>query len=125
MNFKIKIRNKEYSVELKEERRGIRIKIGNKEFIFVSIKEDIVFKPQNISDNKDSSRKEIISSLSGIVTSIFVKEGEIIKSGQKILILSAMKMENEIVSEGSGKIEKIMVKENQQIKEGDILVILK
>ena len=125
MNFKIKIRNKEYSVELKEERRGIKIKIGSKEFIFGSIKEDVVFNPQNISDNKDSSRKEIISSLSGIVTSIFVKEGEIIKSGQKILILSAMKMENEIVSEGSGKIEKIMVKENQQIKEGDILVILK
>lgn len=121
MDFKIKIKNKEYSIELKEERGRVKVKIGNKEFVFGSNKKEELLVS---SIKKDSSVKEIVSSLSGIVTSIFVKEGEIIKAGQKVLILSAMKMENEIVSESEGKIKKVMVKENQQVKEGEVLIVL-
>jgi biotin carboxyl carrier protein len=124
MDFKIKIKNKEYQIGLKEERGMVMVKIGNKEFVFGSTKEDLLPNIQESSINKDCSRKEIVSSLSGIVTSLFVKDGEIIKAGQKVLILSAMKMENEIVSEGEGKIKKVMVKENQQVKEGDVLIVL-
>ena len=124
MDFKIKIKNKEYQVGLKEEKGRVRVKIGNKEFVFGSIKEEFASNIQESLISEDSLRKEIISSLSGIVTSLFVKEGESIKAGQKVLILSAMKMENEIVSENAGKIKKIMVKENQQVKERDILIIL-
>ena len=124
MDFKIKIKNKEYQVGLKEEKERVRVKIGNKEFVFGSIKEEFASNIQESLISEDSLRKEIISSLSGIVTSLFVKEGESIKAGQKVLILSAMKMENEIVSENAGKIKKIMVKENQQVKEGDVLIVL-
>jgi biotin carboxyl carrier protein len=121
MDFKIKIKNKEYHIELKEEKGRVKVKIGNKEFVFGSNKKDELL----ISSVKnDSFSKDIVSSLSGIVISIFVKEGEIIKAGKKVLILSAMKMENEIVSESEGKIKKIMVKENQQVKEGEILIVL-
>jgi len=122
MDFKIKIKDKEYHIELKEEKGGVKVKIGDKEFAFGSKKEKIL--TQSSSIKKDSSKKEIVSSLSGLVTSVFVKEGENIKAGQKVLTLSAMKMENEIVSENGGKIKKILVKENQQVKEGEVLIVL-
>lgn len=124
MNFKIKIKDKEYHIELKEERGRVKVKIGNKEFVFGSNKEEARLNTEASSIKKDFLKKEIVSSLSGMVTSIFIKEGESVKAGQKLLILSAMKMENEIVSENQGKIKKIMVKENQQVKEGDVLIIL-
>jgi len=122
MDFKIKIKGKEYAIELKEERRGVKVRIGDKEFVFGSKKEEFTAQPSSVK--KGSSEKEIVSSLSGVVTSIFVKEKEIIKAGQKVLTLSAMKMENEIVSESEGKIKKISVRENQQVKEGEVLIIL-
>lgn len=124
MDFKIKIKNKEYSIGLKEERGKVLIKIGNKEFVFGSKKGEVSSEGHSSLVRKDVFGKDIASSLSGIVTSIFVKEGETIRVGQKVLILSAMKMENEIVSESEGKIKKIMVKENQQVKDGEILIIL-
>lgn len=122
MEFKIKIKGKEYLIGLKEERGGVKVKIGEKEFVFGSAKEE-ASPAQSSPVKKDSSKKEIVSSLSGVVTSIFVKEGESVKAGQKVMTLSAMKMENEIVSESDAKIKKILVKENQQVKEGEVLII--
>jgi biotin carboxyl carrier protein len=121
MDFKIKIKGKEYHIELKEEKGLVKIKIKGKEFVFGSNRKEALL---NAQTSKGSSRKEIASSLSGTVIAVFVKEGENIEAGKKLLILSAMKMENEIVSESAGKIKKIMVKENQQVKEGDVLIIL-
>lgn len=121
MDFKIKIKNKEYHIELKEEKGKVKVVVGNKEFVFGSKKEENI---SSSSTKKDSFKKDIVSSLSGVVATIFVKEGEVIKAGQKVLILSAMKMENEIVSESAGKVKKILVKENQQVKEGEVLIVL-
>jgi biotin carboxyl carrier protein len=124
MDFKIKIKDKEYHIGLNEEKGKVKVKIGNKEFVFGSSKKEELSNTPTSSIQKDTFKKEIVSSLSGIVTSVFVKESEDIKTGQKVLILSAMKMENEIVCECCGKIKKVMVKEDQQVKEGEVLIIL-
>jgi biotin carboxyl carrier protein len=68
--------------------------------------------------------KEIKTPLSGIISEIFVKQGEEIKFGQKLIILSAMKMENDILSETRGVIKKVLVTKDQKVKEGEILIIL-
>jgi len=65
--------------------------------------------------------KEIRAPITGAISKIFVKEGEKIERGQKILNLSAMKMENEIISESTGKIKKINVKEGQLVKANELL----
>ncbi|MFA5729611.1 MAG: acetyl-CoA carboxylase biotin carboxyl carrier protein subunit [Candidatus Paceibacterota bacterium] len=120
MDFKIKIKNKEYQVELKENGGAVKIKVGGKEFVFGSNKGLI----EAQSATKKDLSKEVVSSLSGVIINIFIKEGEKVKSGKKFLTLSAMKMENEIVAENDCKIKKILVKENQQVKEGEVLIIL-
>lgn len=123
MDFKIKIKNKEYQIELKENCGAVKITIGGKEFVFGPNKGSSL-KGEQSTIKKGSLNKEISSSLSGVVTNIFIKEGSHVKAGKKFLTLSAMKMENEIVAENDCKIKKILVKENQQIKEGEILIIL-
>ncbi len=121
MDFKIKIKNKEHHIELKENGGAVKVKVGEKEFVFGKNKEGLI---TTQSAKKDSLNKEVISSLSGVVTNVFVKEGESVGTGKKFLTLSAMKMENEIVAENDCKIKKILVKENQQVKEGEGLIIL-
>ena len=49
------------------------------------------------------------SPLPGVILDIFVKEGETVKKGQKLVCLEAMKMENNIDSDKDGKIVKINV----------------
>lgn len=123
--MKIKIKNKEYEVEIIDNNQEkIIIKVEGKEFDFSVNKENNIENISLSSVKKDNLEKEIRAPLTGIISDIFVKEGEEIKQGKKLLILSAMKMENEIVSTHNSKIKKILIEKNQKIKEGDLLITL-
>ncbi len=129
MKLRINIKGKEYDVEITgdEADNKVKIIIGGKEFAFdmdEKIKEEEASVARTVMPKRDLSKKEIKASLAGVISDIFVKEGEVVKNGQKILTLSAMKMENEIVSELEGKIKKISVKKGQKVKEGEILIVL-
>ena len=67
---------------------------------------------------------EIKAPLPGVIISIPVKEGDLVKKGQAILIIEAMKMESEIAAPEEAKIAKILVKERSLVQEGDVLMIL-
>ena len=54
----------------------------------------------------------------------FIKKGEIIKKGQTLLIIEAMKTMNEIVADKDGKILEILVEDEQPVQFGDPLVII-
>jgi glutaconyl-CoA/methylmalonyl-CoA decarboxylase subunit gamma len=122
--MKIKIKNKEYEVEIIDSNQGkVSIKIGDNWFDFFS--KEHTEKLSSISSSKNIiSEKEIKAPLSGTISEIFVKEGDEIKQGDKLLILSAMKMENEIVSTCDSKIKKILIEKNQKVAEGDLLISL-
>ena len=126
MKLKLRIKEKEYQVEILEEAQDqIKIKIGEKEFFFGNRKEkDKIAVAETAFPKRNFSKKEIKVPITGIVSKIFVKEGEFIKKDQKLLILSAMKMENEIISENDGQVKEIKVKENQTVNIGDILMVL-
>ena len=64
------------------------------------------------------------SPLPGVILELFVKEGDIVTKGQKLLCLEAMKMENNIDSDKDGKIIKINANKGDSIMEGDILVTI-
>ncbi len=58
----------------------------------------------------------------GKILRILVKEGEQVKTGQGLLILEAMKMENEIPAPKDGVVKKILVKEGDTVNTGDPLI---
>ena len=124
MKLKLKIKGKEYQVEILEEGNGVKIKIGNKEFFFGEKEKEEIAVAQVSFPKRNFSKKEIKAPIAGIISEILVKEGDFIKREQKVLLLSSMKMENEIVSDFEGRIKEILVKKNQEVKEGDTLIIL-
>ncbi|MCX5777541.1 MAG: acetyl-CoA carboxylase biotin carboxyl carrier protein [Candidatus Firestonebacteria bacterium] len=54
----------------------------------------------------------------------FVKEGDLIKEGQTICILEAMKLMNEIKAETKGRIVKILVENGQAVEFGQALFVV-
>jgi biotin carboxyl carrier protein len=60
----------------------------------------------------------------GRITSILVKEGELVEEGTPLLILEAMKMQNEFGSPIAGKVKSISVHEGATVKKDSILITI-
>lgn len=65
---------------------------------------------------------EMTAPLPGTVIEVFVKAGDIIESGQVIVIIEAMKMKNSIRSTRAGKIEDVLISVNQTVAHKQVLV---
>lgn len=71
-----------------------------------------------------STQSAIKSPLPGVILDIKVKEGDVIKKGQVVLILEAMKMENSISADRDGKVAAIKVGKGESVLEGNDLIII-
>ncbi len=68
------------------------------------------------------SQAELTAPIPGKVFKIIAKPGDAVKTGDLILIIEAMKMENEITAECDGTIAAIPVNEGDNVAAGDVLV---
>ena len=67
---------------------------------------------------------EATAYMPGRVTAVLAAEGEDVTSGQGVLVLEAMKMENEIQSDIDGRLEKLLVEVGQTVDGGDPLFVV-
>ena len=66
----------------------------------------------------------IKSPLPGVILDVFVREGDTVKMGQKLLLLEAMKMENNIEADKAGKVISIKRQKGDSVMEGDVLIVI-
>lgn len=64
------------------------------------------------------------SPLPGVILDIKAKVGDVVKKGQTILVLEAMKMENNIQATADGTITKISVEKGASVLEGTELLVI-
>jgi oxaloacetate decarboxylase alpha subunit len=62
--------------------------------------------------------------LAGNIFKVNVAAGQVVRSGDVIMILEAMKMETEVRSPESGTVQSVLVKEGDAVQVGDILLTL-
>lgn len=67
---------------------------------------------------------DITAPLPGKIISIDVKVGDVVKEGEVVAVLEAMKMDNEIESEYDGKIISVEVSEGEKIPAGAVIVTI-
>lgn len=68
--------------------------------------------------------RPINAPLPGVVIKINAKVGDKVSTGDTILVLEAMKMENNITADSNGTIKAILCKEGDQVQSGQALVEL-
>jgi biotin carboxyl carrier protein len=65
---------------------------------------------------------KIISFIPGTIIKVFVANGQAVKSGDKLLILEAMKMNNIITAPMNGKIKKLHVSDGDKVANKQLLI---
>jgi biotin carboxyl carrier protein len=66
-------------------------------------------------------RQQVVAPMPGKVVRVLVTAGDKVESGQGLLVVEAMKMQNEIRSPKSGTVERLLAKEGQPVNAGEIL----
>ena len=60
----------------------------------------------------------------GKVLEVKVKAGDAVKSGDVLMILEAMKMQNEIMAPADGTVSDVRVSAGQTVSTGDVMIVL-
>jgi propionyl-CoA carboxylase alpha chain len=58
----------------------------------------------------------------GTVVEVLVQAGDAVKSGDTLLVLEAMKMQNAILANIKGRIRKIYAKQGDSVSQRDLLI---
>jgi 3-methylcrotonyl-CoA carboxylase alpha subunit len=133
--------NTEYKVTPEEIKSGhLKIQIGNRiikaivtngeneKFVFIN---GNVFKVKPVEltgrkkrRKKESDESDLDSPISGKIIDIAVKKGDMVKKGDILIIIEAMKMEYLIRAPYKGTVKKIHFKKNDQVEIGQTTVEL-
>ncbi len=122
---KISIDGNIYEVNIKEFRMNGNIHSIDKVSPALRPEGSVVARVGTRKKSEVISGDGILAPMPGVIISIKVKEGERIKSGDHVLTIEAMKMENEIKAPYDGIVGKIHTGENDNVLEDELLVELK
>ena len=69
-------------------------------------------------------RHSIVAPMPGKVVRVLVSAGDAIESGQGLVVVEAMKMQNEMKSPKAGKVLEVKTKAEATVAAGDVLVVI-
>ena len=118
--YKIKVNGKTYKVELEAVDETTSATTPVKEE-----KKEEEKKPKPKPASTATSGHKVEAPIQGSVVSVKVKPGDKVKTGDVLLIIEAMKLENEVVSPLDGEIAEVLVSKGQSVVAKDVLVTIK
>jgi biotin carboxyl carrier protein len=105
---------KELSIAINGKRQTVSVKDGFDELLHKLGMDNLNQKKMN----------EVKAPMPGLVLRVMVKEGDTIKTGDALLVLEAMKMENIIKATGEGVVKKIVAQIKQAVEKNQVLMVM-
>lgn len=113
--YKIKVNGKVYEVELEE----VKTTDGK-----VEVEKSAPAPVAAPAPTATATGETIDTPMPGVIVDVKVKVGDVVKEGDLVAILEAMKMETEIFSPKSGTVTAVNVSKGSQVELGDALITL-
>ncbi|MCD4783460.1 MAG: biotin/lipoyl-binding protein [Candidatus Eremiobacteraeota bacterium] len=110
----VDVNGTEYTVNIEQLFKQKTPKLVRKSVVHESISRPRVTK----APGKEHGFKTIKAPLPGVILEVNVKEGDLIKVGQFVLKMEAMKMENDIQTPTDGKVLEVYIKPGDSVLEG-------
>ena len=126
--FNIIKNNKSYTLKVLE--NNLKLKQLTLEFdsqiYIVEIKDDmdILLKKMGFGDSGKKVITEIKAPMPGLVIEISATLNQALKSGEKVMVIEAMKMENSIIMPSDAIVKNILVKKGDAVVKGQLLIEL-
>lgn len=126
--FVVDVHGESYRVDI----TGVGVKGDGKRHFYLSIDgmpEEVVFEPLNdFVAGAGGKRKQacapgdVSTTMPGNIVDVLVKEGDVVKAGQAVLITEAMKMETEVQAPIAGTVKAVHVAKGDRVNPGEVLV---
>ena len=83
----------------------------------VQVREERETRHEKVEARGENERKEhvLTSPMPGLVISVPIREGEVVETGQVLLVLESMKMQNELRAPCSGRVKGLAVKPGESV----------
>lgn len=106
-----------------KEKKIVYVSINGKATSFsIKDKMDLLLEKLGFDTTKSTKMNQLKAPMPGLVIEYFVKEGDEVQAGDKLMILEAMKMENVIKATGEGKIKKLVVSKGNTVEKNQLLI---
>ncbi len=69
-----------------------------------------------------AASKDVFAPMPGLVLDVLVAVGDAVESGDKLLVLEAMKMENSLTADGAGTVTSIAVSKGDAVEKRQLLI---
>ncbi|WP_128547861.1 acetyl-CoA carboxylase biotin carboxyl carrier protein subunit [Larkinella soli] len=124
--FHLLHQNRSYTAELLSldaEAKTISLKI-NQSVYEVSLKDrfDLLLEQMGMSQAGQSRVNDIRAPMPGLILSVSIQPGDVVRKGDSVLILEAMKMENVIKAPGDGTVRAVRVGNGDRVEKNQVLV---
>jgi acetyl/propionyl-CoA carboxylase alpha subunit len=71
-----------------------------------------------------AGRQQISAPMAGKIVRVLISQGQHVESGQGLLVVEAMKMQNEIRAPKTGTVERLAAKEGETVNAGEVLAVI-
>ncbi|MFN4082051.1 MAG: biotin/lipoyl-containing protein [Bacteroidia bacterium] len=126
--YHVILNNASYTIELLEkDDTGKNLKImvnGKKQIVGIKDKYDELLKQLGMDKMMGKKSNTIKSPMPGLVLRVLVSEGDLVKKGDALLVLEAMKMENIIKADADAIVKKVNVNVKQPVEKNAVLIEL-
>ncbi|MEZ4905608.1 MAG: acetyl-CoA carboxylase biotin carboxyl carrier protein subunit [Spirosomataceae bacterium] len=124
--FHILYNNRSYNAEIIEAdytEKTFKIKV-NRQLYTLTAKDRFALLLEQMGINNTSKNKvnHLKAPMPGLIWEIKVQVGDIVKTGDVVLILVAMKMENALKSPGEGVVKNIKINQGDSVEKNQLLI---
>lgn len=124
--FHILLENKSYSAEVvrvENLTKSVILNINGRLYsVQIKDKFDLLLDELGMNSGTAGKVNNIKAPMPGLIIDLRVKEGELVKIGDPLLVLEAMKMENILKSPGDGIVKSIKVKRGDSVEKNQIMI---
>ncbi|MCR3905710.1 MAG: biotin/lipoyl-binding protein [Tenericutes bacterium] len=90
--------------------------------------ESIEEKESKVQPKKEETSNEsttnVLAPMQGKITTLNVKVGSVVKKGDVLMVLEAMKLENDILCPVDGYVRQLLIKENQKVELNQLMLVI-
>ncbi len=108
------------------QREKLNVHVGNETYAIT------LFDPKRLrassnasaSDDDDAANAQIVAPMPGKVVRVLIEEGALVKAGDPLIVVEAMKMQNEMKSPRDGTVTTLRAVTGATVNAGDLLAII-